>query len=866
MTGDRNPFKIVGTKASQQVDIETLFKDLKNRVPEIRALYAHQADILREYFKHYLDSHDVSLQLPSGSGKTLVGLLIAEWRRKILGQRVLYLCPTKQLANQVNQHSKEYGIETRVFIGQKKKYDTKDLILYRSSQIIAISTYSGLFNISPGINDPQTIILDDAHGAESYISSMWSLNIDRAKNAEIFNKVIEIFQNDLSPNLLAKIKGTSNIRIPLKSEKVPLGAFYRKMLALRDILDSNVTDDDLELYFSWLNIREGLQACHVYLSNDEILIRPYIPLTLTHKPFAGANQRIYMSATLGRGGELERITGIEKIEHIPTPETYLSRSIGRRFFIFPDLFKDQSDYSSWIAHRLSSVKRTLTLCPNKYEADNFRKIAESCSPKLVVFDARDIEEDLRAFTASDHSVLLLTNRYDGIDLPHGICKQIILDGLPSRTNLQETFLEERLGLDMLLRERIKTRIEQASGRCTRSDTDSAAIIMIGNQLLEFCSRKENQKIFHPEIRAEIQFALDQENNIQELEAMLKSFIEQDKYWNLAEQDIAQRRASEELPETSITSILERVVKAEVNFAYSMWTQDYEKAVVHGRAVVDGLSDNKVSSYRALWCFFVAGAAFIHSKTDKKFEAVAIDFMKHAKEACRTVSWFPFELKFMLPESVSAEEASDAQARQIEDIHGLLSKLGPSGPKFDNKISEVEHLLMSRNAKDFDRGLVELGNMLGFTSWRPEGKAAPDCVWQLGYKLLFVLEGKSDETPEAGISVQNCRQASGHINWVEAESDLRDIEDKYSILVTPKSTIDKEAISHADDVYFLAISEVHRLFEKIKCVLTESREIMTDETTNELRDRILQKLVQMNITAEEIHSVLTLKRIKDLPTS
>jgi hypothetical protein len=865
MATDKNPFKIIGANAPEKVDIESLFKDLKNRVPEVRALYAHQADILRDYYKSYLESKDVSLQLPTGSGKTLVGLLIAEWRRKILGQRVLYLCPTRQLANQVGQHSKEYGIETRVFIGQKKYYDMKDLMLYRKAQVIAISTYSGLFNNNPGLNDPQIIILDDAHGAESYISSMWSLAIDRAKSAILFDKIIDVFKNDISPNLVAKIKGTTNAKIPLKSEKVPLGAFYRKTVTLRNVIDANIPSDNLELYYPWLNLRESLQACHIYLSEDEILIRPYICPTLTHKPFENADQRIYMSATLGRGGELERITGVEKISRIPTPETYKSRSIGRRFFIFPDLLKEQNDYSSWIAHRLSSVRRTLALCPNKFEAYKFRHIAENSQKTLTIFEAKDIEEDLRTFTASNNSLLLLTNRYDGIDLPHGICRQIVLNGLPSRTNLQETFLEERLGLDILLGERIKTRIEQASGRCTRSDTDSAAVIMIGHKLLDFCSRKENQKIFHPEIRAEIQFALDQENSIQDVEAMVASFIDQDKYWTLAEQDIARRR-SEELPDSSVTNILEGVVKAEVEFAYSMWIQDYERAVEHGRRVVDGLSGNKVSSYRALWCFFAAGAAYIHSETDKKFEAVALDLMKRAKAACKTVSWFPNELKFMLPERISVEDASDAQARQIEGILELLSGLGSTGPKFESKMKEVNELLISTDANKFDRGLVELGLMLGFTSWKPAGKAAPDCVWQLGYKMLFIFEGKSDESPEAGVSVQNCRQASGHHNWARAESDLNDLEDKYSILATPKLTLGKDAIPYTDDIYFLWIPDILKLFEKIKCALSESREMMTTEASNETRERVLQKLTQMNITAEEIHALVTSKQVKDLPIS
>jgi len=67
----------------------------------VGALWSHQADQLRSYAEERRQTPDVALELPTGSGKTLVGLLISEWRRRTLGQRVVYACPTKQFARQV---------------------------------------------------------------------------------------------------------------------------------------------------------------------------------------------------------------------------------------------------------------------------------------------------------------------------------------------------------------------------------------------------------------------------------------------------------------------------------------------------------------------------------------------------------------------------------------------------------------------------------------------------------------------------------------------------------------------------------------------------------------------------------------------
>src|SRR5689334_7235105 len=88
---------------------EALFHDLRNR--KIKGLLTHQADILRDYHEQMRDAADVALQLPTGSGKTLVGLLIGEWRRRRHRERAVYLCPTQQLVNQVVRQARTYGIK-----------------------------------------------------------------------------------------------------------------------------------------------------------------------------------------------------------------------------------------------------------------------------------------------------------------------------------------------------------------------------------------------------------------------------------------------------------------------------------------------------------------------------------------------------------------------------------------------------------------------------------------------------------------------------------------------------------------------------------------------------------------------------------
>ena len=85
---------------------------------------------------------------------------------------------------------------------------------------------------------------------------------------------------------------------------------------------------------------------------------------------------------------------------------------------------------------------------------------------------------------------------------------MVVYGLPSGHNAQEEFLLGRIGASSFLRDRIRTRLTQAFGRCTRGPTDYAAIILIGSPLVDFCIQKEVRSNMHPELQAELDYGLN----------------------------------------------------------------------------------------------------------------------------------------------------------------------------------------------------------------------------------------------------------------------------------------------------------------------------------------------------------------------
>src|SRR5688500_2468092 len=123
--------KIPEKKSAVPKTPEELFHSLRARSPEIKNLWSQQADILREYMKQ-IDERNVAFALPTGAGKTLVTLLIAEFRRQVRRERSVFLCPTRQLARQVGEQAAQYDIPAVVLVGAQKNYSAADFGAYSS--------------------------------------------------------------------------------------------------------------------------------------------------------------------------------------------------------------------------------------------------------------------------------------------------------------------------------------------------------------------------------------------------------------------------------------------------------------------------------------------------------------------------------------------------------------------------------------------------------------------------------------------------------------------------------------------------------------------------------------------------------------
>ncbi|MEP1075183.1 DEAD/DEAH box helicase [Leptolyngbya sp. PL-A3] len=857
---------------------EALFRDLRNR--KVQGLLAHQADLLREYsHEEFLDAQDVALQLPTGSGKTLVGLLLGEWRRRKFGEKVLYLCPTRQLVHQVaEQSSTLYGIKTNAFTGSKQDFSQQAKSEYLNGETIAVATYSGLFNIAPFFEKPGLIILDDAHAAEGYIADYWSLEIERfnknRKHGILFKTIVSALSDIISPQQYLRLEKEAPDFTDLGwVEKLPSPYFAAKLKHLTVILDEHISDIK-ELSFSWSVLRDKLHACNFYLSVNSILIRPVLPPTLTHLPFANAKQRVYMSATLGEGGELERITGIESIKRLSPPNGWEKQGNGRRLFFFPERSLDEEEALDLTIEMLKATSRALFLVPEERTAGHLKTLVTE-KAAYQVFDAKELERSKQPFVELDRAAAIVANRYDGIDLKDDECRLLVIKGLPRALNLQEKFLISRMPASILFVDRMITRIVQAIGRCTRSATDYAAVVILGEDLNAFLLDNDQRLLLHPELQAELDFGISESRNVSRHTFLdnFRIFLEHQEDWQEAEDYIlSQRDTLQQAPLPGLNQ-LKAATPHEIRYQYSLWRGDYEKAVDECRSVLTHLSGDLVKGYRAFWFYIAGSAAWLGSESGiSSLEAVARDFFKKAFLAAEGAG-IPWLLELSrLSESSQEEDFVGAErlAAVIEGLESHLISLGTTNNrKFEKEIKFILENLDKTDPKEsylFEEAHKRLGSLLGYSAGNVESTAAPDPWWIGGDDFCIVFEDHSSEgdIETAVIGANKVRQAESHEKWIRSKKLVRKDAEIFQVLISPVVKIEENAALYAENVFYWNRNDFLVWAKQAIAVIRELRNSFPGEANLEWRKKAEKIYKENKLSPNSLASLVKQRRLKDLP--
>jgi hypothetical protein len=847
---------------------DILFRELPRRkFPDV---LPHQKAIMQQYAAEAMDVKDVALQLPTGSGKTLVGLLIADWRRRKNQEKIVYLCPTKQLVHQVvEQAEQKYGLTVVGFTGSQRNYNTADKTKYNQNECVAVTTYSSLFNTNPYFSNADVILVDDAHAAENYVAKLWTLSISRYdENSQTLHSILSsLFKKFLDPACYSRLTGQWTDSTDASwVDKVPSPVVFELYDEICEILDTNTGGANLQ--YSWSMLRSHLKACHIYLSSSEILIRPMIPPTWAHDAFNTPKQRIYMSATLGEGGDLERLLGRENIYRLSIPEGWDTQGVGRRYFLFPSLSLDLNDTRNLRRALLKDAPRSIILVPNDHLKN---EIVEDVDTKLdlKIFLAENIETSKLDFVNSTGSVGIFANRYDGIDFPGDECRLLLIEGLPKAVNLQEKFLMSRMGANILFNERVQTRVLQAIGRCTRSLEDYSAVVIMGDELPDYLADPKRRDYFHPELQAELLFGVEQSKS-QDVNGFVenyKLFIKNDTDWEEANQMIVESRKSSVQKSFPSIEQLARAVKFEIKYQVAMWNEDYVEALSNAESVIGILKDSQLRGYRALWEYLAGSASILsfQSLEDSMFDLKAKEHFYRAKKAAKGVPWL---VKLASYSERSAGEIDEDKSNsilmlQVENIEKVLSILGTT---HDRSYSSKESMILSglQSGDKFEESQQLLGEHLGFDSGKVESTASPDPWWQLD-NICIVFEDHANANKDSSLDPTKARQATSHPAWMRDNVPSCKSPDVqiFPVLVTPVSTVYSGTLPHLSDVGLWKLDDFNKWAINSMAIIRELRKTFIESGDLVWRVNAAETIQKAGVDMLSLNSTLRSQIAKDI---
>lgn len=784
---------------------EELFAKLPNRAKSHGYLRGPQTDALRDYIK-FQDKTDIACELPTGTGKTTVGLLIAEWRRRQTGEKVAYLTLTNQLAKQVLREAENLGIECANLIGTKESRDAGEVGRYTMGRAIGVTTFSNLFNVNPVVQASNLLVFDDAHSGEHSVVSMWTVKIDAEDHKAIYQEVLAALRPSLSE---------SQYRV-VTDEREYVAVELADVHTRADVL-TNITvvlDDANEssIHFPWTVIRNNLIACLFFVSVREIVIRPIAPPTHTHAPFSETKQRIYMSATLGGEGDLLRGYGVTSIETIRVKHAQW----GRRYIFMPSLYFEEDECPEVVSSIWNgmSTHRALILAPSFPIANNtFDSLSTGMNPSPAKLFASDIENSLGPFTASESAVLCLAGRYDGVDLPGDDCRLLVMAESPGAIGALERHLREHWKLGPLLRRRERTRLIQGMGRCTRDATDFAVIILLGQSLIDSITPPAFSKKLPGEIQRELAWGLEQGEVAREdsdaLTEMVVGLLTDEEYRKNANESIAEmdipNQISDELGD-------EDSGKAEVLYLRAMWSDDYTGAYQIARRIADDINKPELAGYRAWWLFLASIAAQAGGET-----AGEIDSLKRAK-AIGINSGFLDSLLRLRSKVTAIDDNDITQDVQAESIWNQLVSWGWQGPAFKKKLDEMmTGLSQPDNYTKFHIGMERLGQCLGAEVIRSTADGAPDVVW-IFHDRCYTFEAKAGTQ----LSKKYVLQAKGHPAWVQAERTELCEDTMQPLIVSAGDKVDELAKPYIKGLNFISTTEILKYGESVADELKKLR--------------------------------------------
>jgi len=730
--------------ASAAASIHGLFETLDRKATH-QILRPVQSEALQA-LDAQVDQRDVVLKASTGSGKTLLGLVYAEYmRRRYPGQPVFFLCPTTQLINQVLATSAQIGVSAETFPKEGKPLQALE------GRSILVCTYDRLFNArSVLVKDnaiPSAIVLDDVHSGVDRIRQKFTVTLPGAA----YDQVRAIFQPIAEACDPAVWRGIANNEAEARFE-VPYWIWLPQCEAVAQIVEQ-YADDSEDLPFAWGNVARYLEFARLCISGAGAELSLAVPATEENRCYQGAKHRLFMSASIKDGSSLIRDLGCasDALDRVIEPPS--DKGAGERMILPVSLIDPSVDrvQIAALCEDLKNDANVVILTSSAKQAVTWVAASGQLRSGKAVDAAVD---ELRA--ASSGLYFVFAQRFDGVDLPDDACRVLVLDGLPMGERLCDQIDFERQKNSPGYNTRAVNRVEQALGRAVRSSADFATVLLVGQDLAAFIGRRDVKDMLEPYTREQIELGRDVADQIRAsgsasvaaIEAAIRALLDRDESWKDAHRERMQTVQRSTRSRKGLT-VNEAAAKAERLAWEQAKANNFQGAVVTLQEVIDNKDLHEVQRAELL-----ARAAGYMNRYDTG----------RATTAYRSA----FSKNSLLPRPPQLPDRRYTKARQqaVAMCEVLGQYVSPNAAIA--RIEEIKaSLAFAGNADTVERALRELGELLGADASRPEKETGrgPDVLWRFDDACLCI-EAKSEKT--GTISKGDAEQLLLSTQWCEAE--------------------------------------------------------------------------------------------------
>lgn len=759
--------RITGASASDITDPNALFDALSNKKTGYGYARAVQKTVW-DAWSPRRNERDLVIKTNTGGGKTIAGLIMLQCCLNEKKGPALYIAPERDLAARVIEEADNLGLATT---------EDPDATAFLSGQAICVTTMQKLVNgktrfgmSGPGGRQPvmvKSLVVDDAHAALARTEESTRLSIPAGHPT--YDKLFDMFAEDLA---------TQNKKALLDIQaydynatmRIPFWAWAEKHDAVLALLHPYRDDDTFK--WAWPAISDILGQCEAVVTAAGIEISPFCPPIEKFPTFHEAERRIYLTATLADDSVL--VTHFDadpaSIAKPLVPDS--AADLGDRLVIAPQELNPTISHDE-VRDAVAGIAKThnaVVLVPSKRMAALWGDVAT-----LTVSTAADVEAAVERLKDGHVGVVVIVNRYDGIDLPDEACRLLVIDGLPFAYNGSERREATALRNSDAMVTRQLQRFEQGIGRGVRSRDDRCVVVVLDKRLVALISRLDVADRLSPATRAQLDLSrkfaseFDSTVTMSELVPIMTQVIDDDPGFRKASRS-ALVGAAYGAPYLSPSA-------THLRKAYNAATigRDQDAAAHADAAVQAALAAGDTAL--AGWIGETL-ATYLHAVDPVRAQSA----LAAASERNRAV---------LRPKDGINYKKVKATFAQAQEASEFLSGRYKSGAELVLGIEAVlDDITWDKDLwNETEEAITDLGLHLGFIAQRPERDfgVGSDVMWVLETGVHAPIEAKTGATADL-ISKRDINQLAGSENWCETAYPGAKV---IPVIVHPSSVVKKD---------------------------------------------------------------------------